>query len=82
MQGFEGRCDVLVFAQSHQDPGSADVYLLEFLNTLARDPDEKCDAVAQSEGDKGVEEPFCIRKGGVLMFLRWKNDLFDVVIKY
>lgn len=59
MQGFEDGCGLLVFAHSHQDLGSTVLYLLELLNTLARD--EKCIAAVHSGGGKGVD---CIREGG------------------
>ncbi|MCJ8731154.1 hypothetical protein PDJAM_G00196280 [Pangasius djambal] len=38
------------------DPSSTILYVLEFLDALARDPDEKRVAVVQSGGDKGVDE--------------------------
>ncbi len=39
---------------SHQDPSGTILY--EFLDALARDPDEKRVAVVQFGGDKGVDE--------------------------
>ncbi len=41
---------------SHQDPSGTNLYVLEFLDALARDPDEKRVSVVQSGGDKGVDE--------------------------
>ena len=53
---------MFIFAQPHQDPGSAVLYVLELLDALARDPDE-CIAVIQPGGDKGVDELLCICLG-------------------
>ena len=44
---MENGSDVLVFVHSHQDPSSTVLDVLELLDALARDPDEKCIAVVQ-----------------------------------
>jgi hypothetical protein len=62
VKGFEDGGDVFIFAQPHQDPGSAVLYVLELLDALARDPDE-CIAVIQPGGDKGVDELLRICQG-------------------
>ena len=54
---------MLIFSHSHQDPSSAVLYVLELLKALARGPDEKCIAVIQPGGDKGVDQLFSIRQG-------------------
>ena len=50
-------------SHSHQDPGSAILDILELFEALARDPDEKCVAVVQPGGDKGVDEFFGVLTG-------------------
>ena len=52
--------DVLMFAHSHQDPSCRVLDVLEPLQALARDPDEKCITIVQSGGDKGMDELFSI----------------------
>lgn len=47
--------DVLMFAHSHQDPSCRVLNVLQPLQALARDPNEKCIAVVQSGGDKGMD---------------------------
>ena len=58
---MEDGSDMLIFSHSHQDPSSAVLYVLEPLEALARGPDEKCIAVIQPRGDKGVDQLFSIR---------------------
>ncbi len=62
MKCENNECDVFIFLHPHQDPGSAVSYILELLEALARDPDEKCIAVIQPGGDKGVDKLFCVGK--------------------
>ena len=57
---MENGSDVLIFAHSHQEPSSAVLDVLELLKALARNPDEKCVAVIQPGGDKGVDQLFSI----------------------
>lgn len=45
---------MLIFAQSHQDPGCRALDVLKPLQAHAGDPDEKCVTVVQSGGDKGM----------------------------
>ena len=52
--------NVLMFAHSHQDPRCRVLNVLEPLQALARDPDEKCITVVQSGGDKGMDQLFGI----------------------
>ncbi len=40
----------------HQDPHDTILYVLEFLDALARDPNEKSVDVVLSGGDKGMDE--------------------------
>ena len=47
VQGVEYGCDVFIFPHSHQDPSSAVLDVLELLDALARDPDEKCVTVVK-----------------------------------
>ena len=42
MEGSEDGCDVVKFPHSHQDPRSAVLDVLQPLDVLAGDPDEKC----------------------------------------
>ena len=49
---------MVVFAHSHQDPSCTVLNILEPLQALARDPDEKCIAIVQPGGDEGVDEFF------------------------
>ena len=39
---FQDGCDMVEFSHSHQDPSSAVLDVLQPLDVLARDPDEKC----------------------------------------
>ena len=48
VEGFEDGCDVVTLPHSHQDPGSTVLDVLQLLDVLAWDPDEKCIAVVQS----------------------------------
>lgn len=65
----------VMFVHSHQDPGSAALYLIR--------------SVLQSGGDEGGDELFCVRKGGgVVEFGNvfemeewWFTQMFDVSIK-
>jgi len=52
----DGR-DVLMSMDSHRDPGSAVLNVLQFLDVL---PSEEGISVVQSRGDKGVDELLCI----------------------
>ena len=54
---------MFALTHSHQDPGSAVLNILELFKALARDPDEKCVAVVQPGGDKGVDEFFRVSCG-------------------
>ena len=45
VERFEDGGDVVEFAHPHQDPGSAVLDVLQFLDIPARDPDEECIAV-------------------------------------
>jgi len=47
--------DVLIFPHSHQDPSRIVLNVLP-LNAFAGDTNEKCVAVVQSAGDKGLDE--------------------------
>ena len=38
---MEYGCDMFIFPHSHQDPSSTALNVLELLDALARDPDEK-----------------------------------------
>ena len=60
---FQDGGDVIIFAQAHQDPGSAVLDVLQSLDVLARDPDEECITVVPSRGDKGVDKLLCIFQG-------------------
>ena len=60
MEGFENGCDVVVLSHSHQDPSSTVLNVLQLLDVLAGDPDEKCVAVVKPGGDKGVDKLFGI----------------------
>jgi len=51
-------CYMFIFTHSHQDPSSTVLYVLEFLQSLVRDPIEKCVAIVQPGGDKGMDK-FC-----------------------
>lgn len=42
VKGVKDGCDVIMFPHSHQDPSSTVLNILEPLDALARDPDEKC----------------------------------------
>ena len=44
--------------RTHQDPSCRVLDVLEPLQALARDPDEKCVPVVQSGGDKGMDQFF------------------------
>ena len=52
--------DVLMFVHSHQDPSYRVLDVLEPLQALTRDPDEKCITIVQSGGDKSMDELFSI----------------------
>ncbi len=43
--------------EDHQDPGSAALNILQSVEVLAVDPDERCAAVIQPGGDKSVDQP-------------------------
>lgn len=72
---------------SHQDPSGVVLNVLELLQALAMDPDEKHIAVVQPGGDKDVDEFLCFRKaeggtefGNIFEVEKWKLALmFDVV---
>ena len=51
---------VVVLSQSHQDPGSAVMNVLELLDAPARDPCEEHVAVVQSRGDYDTNKFLCI----------------------
>ena len=44
---MEYGCDVFIFPHSHQDPSRTVLNVLELLDALARDPDEKCVTVVK-----------------------------------
>ena len=54
---------VLVFSDSHQDPGSAVLNVLQLLDVLARNPGEESVAVVQSRGDEGKDKLLSISQG-------------------
>ena len=60
VEGFEDGCDVVVLSHSHQDPRSTVLNVLQLLDVLVGDPDERCIAVVQPGGDKGVDKLFGI----------------------
>lgn len=49
-----------IFVHSHWDAGCRVLDVLEPLQALARNPDEKCVTVVQSGGDEGMEQLFSI----------------------
>ena len=51
---------MLILPYSHQDPSSAVLDVLQLLDVLARNPNEKCVTVVQPGGDKGVDKLFSI----------------------
>lgn len=55
--------DVLMFPHCHQDPSGRVLDVLKPLQTLSRDPNEKCITVVQSGGDKGMNQFFGIWEG-------------------
>lgn len=57
---MENGCDVIVFSNSQQGPCCTILNILQSLQAFLRDPDEKCVAVIQSGGDKGVDQFFSI----------------------
>ena len=57
---MENGGNVLMFLHSHQNPSCRVLDVLKPLQTLARDPNEKCIAVVQSGGDKGMYQFFSI----------------------
>ena len=56
MKCVEDGSDVFILSHSHQDPSSAVLDILQLLQTLVGDPDEKSVAVIQSRGDEGVDQ--------------------------
>jgi len=52
--------DVLIIVNSDQDPSCRVLDVLEPLQALTRDPDEKCITIVQSGEDKGMDELFSI----------------------
>ena len=47
---------MFVLPHSLQDPSSAVLDVLQLLDVLARNPNEKCVTVVQPGGDKGVDK--------------------------
>ena len=60
---MEEGCDVFLLAHSHQDLSSTVLHILEPLDALARSSKQKCIAVIQPGGDKGVDKLLGVRNG-------------------
>lgn len=55
--------DMFMFTHPHQDPDSAVLNILEFLETLSRSPDEECVTVIQVVGDKDFGDVMEVKEG-------------------